>query len=704
MRTPFAALLALLLSLSAAADTNDRLVALGHVWGMVKFAHPVLGYRDIDWDAAGVKAIARVLAGGDTRAYTDSVQEMLDALGDPVTRVVPDCLPGTPAAVLDSFRLADGTLILRPTSTALEPIAALKQSQRVIVDLRTPAGACSGPSLPEELQGLLTRTAIWLPSQQQIVHDGYKSQYGESVYSSLLQFPRHGFVAADPAAVVDRVVFLVDEQSTIPPLALALQQAGRAAIASVGPLSEDRFVSHVDVSLGEGFHTVIRTSEADSAAPGATVIPASSSESAILQTAIALLTSSERRRMVFAPRTAEDHTYEWRADATYPEMTCPPVEYRILAAFRFWNIINFFYGYLQLIDPWEPRLATMVQMMLDAQNADDYGLDVGIWMTWVPDGHSYISTPALTQLIGPAGPPFALLPIGDDYLVMNVHDASFGVQPGDALLAIDGRPIAERLETLTKFAAGSTPMGTRYRLAVYLPRGPAGSTASFTFRRPDGSTYSATLTRTTTGVQIPAPVKAWKILPGNIGYVDLSWLLEGDQAAMLNDLKDTRGLVLDMRGYPKASFATLGAMLNTTGSTSVAQFRVPRVTGGIRGEYAYVQNIPPQELRYRNKTVTLIDIRAISAAEHTCLTLEAVNGTTFIGTPTNGANGNVTTFYLPGNIAGTFTGMDVRHADGRQLQRVGIQPDIVVSPTPEGLRAGKDEVLDRAVEFLTTGH
>ena len=45
----------------------------------------------------------------------------------------------------------------------------------------------------------------------------------------------------------------------------------------------------------------------------------------------------------------------------------------------------------------------------------------------------------------------------------------------------------------------------------------------------------------------------------------------------------------------------------------------------------------------------------------------------------------------------------VRHADGRQLQRVGLQPHILVTPTLEGLRRGKDEVVERAVQFIETG-
>jgi C-terminal processing protease CtpA/Prc len=97
----------------------------------------------------------------------------------------------------------------------------------------------------------------------------------------------------------------------------------------------------------------------------------------------------------------------------------------------------------------------------------------------------------------------------------------------------------------------------------------------------------------------------------------------------------------------------------------------------------------------------LIDERAISQAEHTGLFLEAANGTKFIGSPTAGANGDVTSFCVPGGIWISFTGQAVRHADGRQLQRVGLQPDIAVRPTLKGIRAGKDEVLERAVEYLT---
>jgi C-terminal processing protease CtpA/Prc len=96
----------------------------------------------------------------------------------------------------------------------------------------------------------------------------------------------------------------------------------------------------------------------------------------------------------------------------------------------------------------------------------------------------------------------------------------------------------------------------------------------------------------------------------------------------------------------------------------------------------------------------LVDERTVSQAEHTGLFLEAANGTTFIGSPTMGANGDVTVFALPGGLTMSFSGHDVRHADGRQLQRVGLEPQVVVTPTIAGIRAGRDEVLEAGARYV----
>ena len=60
----------------------------------------------------------------------------------------------------------------------------------------------------------------------------------------------------------------------------------------------------------------------------------------------------------------------------------------------------------------------------------------------------------------------------------------------------------------------------------------------------------------------------------------------------------------------------------------------------------------------------------------------------------------MTNLSVPGGIYVRFSGQGVWHADGRQLQRLGLQPTVEVRPTLKGIRAGKDEVLEAAIEYL----
>lgn len=100
----------------------------------------------------------------------------------------------------------------------------------------------------------------------------------------------------------------------------------------------------------------------------------------------------------------------------------------------------------------------------------------------------------------------------------------------------------------------------------------------------------------------------------------------------------------------------------------------------------------------------LADGSSQSAAEHICALIKsAAAAVTFIGSRTSGANGGVTRTILPGGIVVNFTGQSVRHRDGSQLQRVGIVPDVEAHPTLQGIRAGRDDVLERALGFLSRG-
>src|SRR5262249_21389594 len=153
--------------------------------------------------------------------------------------------------------------------------------------------------------------------------------------------------------------------------------------------------------------------------------------------------------------------------------------------------------------------------------------------------------------------------------------------------------------------------------------------------------------------------------PDNLGYVDLTRLEAAEIDSMLEKLKGTTAIIFDLRGYPRGVAWQLAPRLNVKNAKYAAAFRRPVAGGGEAIEFSFLQPTDKAD-RWKStgKSVMLIDERAISQAEHTGLFLEAACGTTFVGSHTNGSNGDVTDMVLPGKVSVLFTGHDVRHADG----------------------------------------
>ena len=92
----------------------------------------------------------------------------------------------------------------------------------------------------------------------------------------------------------------------------------------------------------------------------------------------------------------------------------------------------------------------------------------------------------------------------------------------------------------------------------------------------------------------------------------------------------------------------------------------------------------------------------MSQAEYTAMALRASPRAFVVGSTTQGADGNVSTLPLPGGVASRFSGLGVFYPDGSPTQRIGIVPDVVVQPTVDGIREGRDEVLETALRELAS--
>jgi C-terminal processing protease CtpA/Prc len=103
------------------------------------------------------------------------------------------------------------------------------------------------------------------------------------------------------------------------------------------------------------------------------------------------------------------------------------------------------------------------------------------------------------------------------------------------------------------------------------------------------------------------------------------------------------------------------------------------------------------------KVIYIIDGSAISYAESCLGYIEGYKLATIICQPSAGTNGNVNPFSLPGGYIVTWTGMKVVKHNGTQHHGVGIKPDIYVEKTIQGIKDGRDEFLEKAIEVAGGG-
>lgn len=702
----FALAIALAWTLSAEEVRNaERLARLGRIWGALRYSQPLLTYREVKWDDAAVRAIARLQQSDSDAELVASTSEMLAAIGDPATRVRSTGCLNLPEPARRQWRdLGDGAVYVLAHATkdaALQQ--AVTSAKLVVVDLRS-HGGCTTGVLSDDVGALLHAEAVQMPLRVQQQHYGYRSQHpsfvaGSPYGSTWLELPRPSF-AGTASTKVERAVFLIDDRSIVNDHALALVSGGQAEVVAAGRAPIRHNITTLPLIDGYEVETrqemILDAQRRPTNVYPAATLPADASEEALIAAARAVAQKSKRRSLAGGRNPLP--LFALRSDATYATMSEPALPWRVLAAFRIFNVIDHFYGYKELITWDDATFAEIIRLVGEAEGKTAYGLALAKAMTYVPDGHSSVDAPAFYDLLGRGAAPFRLMPVEGKPVVVELLHANTGVKLGDELLSVDGRPVAERAAELGPHISSAHEAHHDYVVSVYLPSGPSGTTAKYTFRRPNGTTYDVSLTRGP--YSFPVPAKPWRIIDGNIGYVDLRFLEVAQIEPMLKEMQGTKGLILDIRSYPRGVFPILGRRLAVTGSTITSEMRVPMLTGLARTKDLFLQDLGAPAEPYRGRTLALIDERGISQSEHTCLTLESLAGTKFVGSPTAGANGNITHLVVPGGIYVTFTGMDVRHADGRQLQRIGIVPDYPVARTVSALAAGRDEVLEKAIAVM----
>jgi C-terminal processing protease CtpA/Prc len=719
----------------------DRIAGLCRVWTAAKYEHPALADSNIDWDSAFATAALAVDGAAPVASYREVAAAMLGALGDPTTALEPAAsvaAASPPQAVQVAPGGAPATALVRPLGAGVVGIdfsgfhvepgkpglaEALEKTLKpamasgvrgVVVDLR----AVRDDSF-EEVDAALTATAPLLvpravqsPGARSRTYHGYPPQRGDTSGGYYAAFETRPGTAFTPASTGGtwRLVFLVGQSDQLPELVWAMAESGDAQLVATHPLDDQLRGLTVGIPLAEGVTARVRAWELLGRPLSATIVQSRDGDGdPALAEALRLLDAPWE---VLPPARIPEPPAP-RPEKVYAEPRLPGPGMRLLAACRAWGVIRYFYPYLGLIGDWDGAFRASLPAFLAAADEDAYGRAVLGLMVHVADGHTGVTDyPAIDRLFGEATPPLSVAMVEGQVAVVGVGSAVHDVRLGDVVRSVDGEPTSTRVARMLPLIAASTEGNHQLRGARAALRGPKGSKAVLELASADGKLRRVEVARVEVWSPEQPAGKPWRRLPPRaafskgVGYVDLNWLQRGEVEAMLRELGDTDALVLDMRGYPHGTAWPLAARLNTRGEVVAAQFRGRLVGPASFTErddsgFFFAQPLPiPVGEPYRGRVVMLVDERSQSQAEHTALFLEQAAGAVFVGSPTSGANGDVTYFPLPGGAWVRFGGHDVRHADGRQLQRMGIQPEVRAQPTLAGLRAHRDEVLERALTWL----
>lgn len=365
-----------------------------------------------------------------------------------------------------------------------------------------------------------------------------------------------------------------------------------------------------------------------------------------------------------------------------------------------YNIFQHFYPYFNEVDlDWDQELATALQRSLNDQTEYDHLMTLQKFTAPLKDGHIRVNGPKTKEYV----PPINWEWIEGKLVVTRVKDESSGIKIGDVITKVNNQLPETYFNEINSRISAGTKGWLNYRAQQMSLLGEKGeqlvleiNNKNINLNRDHKYEYGYN--------DIAIQENDYKLLDENIYYLNLSKIEMDTITSLLPQLQQAKGIICDLRGYPNGNHGFISHLLKEK-DNSKEWMRVPTIiypdqeknTGF---EYFGWELQPKKPYLGDKKVVFIIDGRAISYAESYMSFIEGYQLATIVGQPTAGTNGNINPFTLLGNYTISWTGMKVVKHDGSQLHAKGVSPDIYVSKSIEGIKSGKDEFLEKALEFI----
>ena len=409
------------------------------------------------------------------------------------------------------------------------------------------------------------------------------------------------------------------------------------------------------------------------------------------------------------PDQGPDYQYlSLRGESFYPT---PQMDsgLNLLLLFRLWNVIEYYAPYRAVtLHPWNEVLSTYIPLMGVETDGRRFARLYMRLIRELNDGHAYAP---VEMLFGQRMLP--VWPLQAEGRLFVGYSGDSLLERGDEVVAIDGEPISERLELLREYASRSNEASLRKALRFYGLRTRRDTAEVVRCRAGACDTLRVATVPYGSVSPLYDPAQLvqppFRLLADSVGYIYAGTFSREHLAEVVQTLPRTRALIIDLRTYPLnvdgALIALAGQSLRTEPVVAWQTLHQTLALPGLffRQEQWLDNGFEEGAARctepYKGRVILLVDEITQSNPEFQAMALQRCPQTLTIGSPTSGADGDIVSLPLPGGLMTYFSGIGIFYPDGTPTQTVGVRLDVEVDDTVESLQAGRDLVLEKALEL-----
>jgi Peptidase family S41 len=335
----------------------------------------------------------------------------------------------------------------------------------------------------------------------------------------------------------------------------------------------------------------------------------------------------------------------------YPKATFPDAGYQLLALFRFWNIVEYWYPNRDILDrDWNDVLIEFIPRFARANDKSQYERELVELIGAITDTHANLwSLPQQSRPpVGSCQLPVIVRFIEDQAVVTgysdNVAGAATGLTAGDVIETLDDVPVRDLVKRWAPYYPASNEAARLRDIARGVTRGECSDVRLGVNR--NGRPVPITAGRLpltgnqTAGATHDRPGDTFQLLSSDVAYLKLSSIAVKDVVGYVERAKGTKGLVIDIRNYPSEFVVfALGSLL-VDGATPFARFTIGDLDNPGAFRWTPPLTLDPRTPHYPGRVVVLVDETSLSQAEYTSMAFRAA-GARVVGSTTAGADGNV---------------------------------------------------------------